>query len=157
MFDGTLSGFRSRSRPYARPPGGVGQRGHREGASGRDGGCLICTSCGGSGRLHIRCQTAAWVAGLMPHPFMRSPMPKPKQAEIDALRRLLKTWACPSSRKKPHASLDNGDEDDSGAGKSGMRSLFDRVDRKGSREQLLRVFNWDELKPSMSEVGQNLK
>ncbi len=40
-------------------------------------------------RLHIRYKTATWLRGLIPNPFMRSPMPKPKQAEIDALYRLL--------------------------------------------------------------------
>ena len=42
------------------------------------------------GRLHIRYKTATWLRGLIPNPYMRSPMPKPKQAEIDALYRLLK-------------------------------------------------------------------
>ena len=42
------------------------------------------------GRLHIRYKTATWLRGLIPNPFMRSPMPKPKQAEIDTLYRLLK-------------------------------------------------------------------
>jgi dihydrodipicolinate synthase/N-acetylneuraminate lyase len=36
------------------------------------------------GLLHIRYKTAAWLRGFIPNPFMRSPMPKPKQPEIDA-------------------------------------------------------------------------
>ena len=31
------------------------------------------------GRLHIRYKTATWLRGLIPNPFMRPPMPKPKQ------------------------------------------------------------------------------
>ena len=41
------------------------------------------------GRLHIRYKTATWLRGLIPSPFMRAPMPKPKQEEIDTLYRLL--------------------------------------------------------------------
>jgi dihydrodipicolinate synthase/N-acetylneuraminate lyase len=37
------------------------------------------------GRLHVRYKTATSLRGLIPNPFMRSPMPKPKQAEIDTL------------------------------------------------------------------------
>ena len=40
------------------------------------------------GRLHIRYKTATWLRGLIPNPFMRSPMPKPKQQEVDTLYRL---------------------------------------------------------------------
>jgi dihydrodipicolinate synthase/N-acetylneuraminate lyase len=42
------------------------------------------------GRLHIRYKTATWLRGLIPNPFMRAPMPKPKQEEIDTIYRLLK-------------------------------------------------------------------
>src|SRR5450755_846237 len=42
------------------------------------------------GRLHIRYKTAAWLRGLIPSPYMRAPMPKPRQEEIDTLYRLLK-------------------------------------------------------------------
>ena len=41
------------------------------------------------GRLHIRYKTATWLRGLIPSPFMRPPMPQPKQAEIDTLWELL--------------------------------------------------------------------
>jgi hypothetical protein len=41
-------------------------------------------------RLHIRYKTATWLRGLIPNPFMRSPMPKPRQEEIDTLYGLLK-------------------------------------------------------------------
>jgi dihydrodipicolinate synthase/N-acetylneuraminate lyase len=47
------------------------------------------------GRLHIRYKTAAWLRGLIPNPFMRSPMPKPRQEEIDSLYRLLKAANMP--------------------------------------------------------------
>ncbi len=42
------------------------------------------------GRLHIRYKTATWLRGLIPSPFMRPPMPKPRQEEIDTIYRLLK-------------------------------------------------------------------
>ena len=35
-------------------------------------------------------QTAAWLRGLIPTPFMRPPMPVPRQVEIDSIHRLLK-------------------------------------------------------------------
>jgi len=41
-------------------------------------------------RLHIRYKAATWLRGLIPLPFMRLPMPKPKKAEITTLRDLLK-------------------------------------------------------------------
>lgn len=41
------------------------------------------------GRLHIRYKIATWLRGLIPNPFMRSPMPKPRQEEIDQIYRLL--------------------------------------------------------------------
>src|SRR5262249_5775399 len=42
------------------------------------------------GRLHIRYETATCLREHIPSPFMRSPMPKPLQHEIDALYQLLK-------------------------------------------------------------------
>jgi 4-hydroxy-tetrahydrodipicolinate synthase len=42
------------------------------------------------GRLHIRYKTATWLRGLIPSPFMRPPMPRPLQSEIDTLYALLK-------------------------------------------------------------------
>jgi dihydrodipicolinate synthase/N-acetylneuraminate lyase len=42
------------------------------------------------GRLHIRYKTAAWLRGLIPRPFMRPPMPKPRKVEVDTLYSLLK-------------------------------------------------------------------
>jgi 4-hydroxy-tetrahydrodipicolinate synthase len=42
------------------------------------------------GRLHIRYKTATWLRGLIPSPFMRPPMPQPKQTEIDTIYALLK-------------------------------------------------------------------
>ena len=47
------------------------------------------------GRLHIRYKTATWLCGLIPSPFMRAPMPKPQQHEIDTLYRLLKNVGLP--------------------------------------------------------------
>jgi len=41
------------------------------------------------GRLHTRYQTAAWLRGLIPNPYMRPPMPLPRQVEIDTIYELL--------------------------------------------------------------------
>jgi len=41
-------------------------------------------------RLHIRYKAATWLRGLIPLPFMRLPMPKPKKEEITTLRDRLK-------------------------------------------------------------------
>ncbi len=40
-------------------------------------------------RLHVRYKVATWLRGLIPLPFMRPPMPKPKREEISILRELL--------------------------------------------------------------------
>ena len=37
-------------------------------------------------RLHVRYKLATWLRGLIPLPFMRPPMPKPRKEEIVALR-----------------------------------------------------------------------
>jgi 4-hydroxy-tetrahydrodipicolinate synthase len=47
------------------------------------------------GRLHIRYKTATWLRGLIPSPFMRAPMPKPRQEEIDRIYTLLKNLDLP--------------------------------------------------------------
>jgi dihydrodipicolinate synthase/N-acetylneuraminate lyase len=40
-------------------------------------------------RLHVRYKIATWLRGLIPLPFMRPPMPKPKREEVLRLRGLL--------------------------------------------------------------------
>ncbi len=40
-------------------------------------------------RLHVRYKIATWLRGLIPLPFMRPPMPKPRREEVVALRELL--------------------------------------------------------------------
>lgn len=40
-------------------------------------------------RLHTRYKVACWLRGLIPEPFMRPPMPKPRPEEIRKLRELL--------------------------------------------------------------------
>eukprot|EP01036_Dinobryon_divergens_P048699 gene48699-65307_t len=41
------------------------------------------------GRLHVRYKVATWLRGLIPNPFMRPPMPSPRQIEIDTIYDLL--------------------------------------------------------------------
>jgi 4-hydroxy-tetrahydrodipicolinate synthase len=43
------------------------------------------------GRLHTRYKTAAWLRGLIPNPYLRPPMPLPRQVEIDTIYDLLKS------------------------------------------------------------------
>jgi dihydrodipicolinate synthase/N-acetylneuraminate lyase len=40
-------------------------------------------------RLHIRYKIATWLRGLIPLPFLRPPMPKPRKEEVMALRDLI--------------------------------------------------------------------
>lgn len=46
-----------------------------------------------SARLHLRYKIAAWLRGLTPHPFMRPPMPAPKEEEISTLYALLSEYS----------------------------------------------------------------
>jgi dihydrodipicolinate synthase/N-acetylneuraminate lyase len=41
-------------------------------------------------RLHIRYKIACWLRGLIPHPFMRPPQPRPKPEEVRTLWQLLR-------------------------------------------------------------------
>jgi 4-hydroxy-tetrahydrodipicolinate synthase len=92
MFDGTLSGFWN----FAKEP----MLKHLAAWDRRDlsAACEIWDSglselqeyIADMGRLHIRYKTATWLRGLIPNPFMRPPMPKPKQTEIDTIYAMLK-------------------------------------------------------------------
>jgi 4-hydroxy-tetrahydrodipicolinate synthase len=91
MFDGTLSGFWN----FALDP----MLDHLEAWDNKDidkareiwdgGLSQLQEYVADMGRLHIRYKTAAWLRGLIPSPFMRAPMPKPQQVEIDTIYRLL--------------------------------------------------------------------
>lgn len=41
-------------------------------------------------RLHIRYKIATWLRGLIPHPYMRPPMPRPLPNEIETLTTLMR-------------------------------------------------------------------
>lgn len=92
MFDGTLSGFWT----FALEP----MLDHLEAWKRRDleeacriwnGGLVqLHDYVADMGRLHVRYKTATWLRGLIPNPFMRPPMPLPRQVEIDAIYGLLK-------------------------------------------------------------------
>jgi dihydrodipicolinate synthase/N-acetylneuraminate lyase len=92
IFDGTLSGFWN----FALDPmlDHLDAWDRNDVVAARsiwDGGlCALHEYVADMGRLHIRYKTATWLAGLIPNPFMRSPMPKPRQIEIDTLHQLLK-------------------------------------------------------------------
>jgi 4-hydroxy-tetrahydrodipicolinate synthase len=97
MFDGTLSGFWN----FALDP----MLNHLEAWDRKDidqarkiwdgGLSQLHEYVADMGRLHIRYKTATWLCGLIPHPFMRAPMPKPLQHEIDTLYGLLKNLGIP--------------------------------------------------------------
>ena len=40
-------------------------------------------------RLHTKYKIATWLRGLIPNPFQRPPLPKPRKAEVETLKRLL--------------------------------------------------------------------
>jgi len=92
LFDGTLSGFWN----YAMDP----MLAHLEAWDRRDidAACKIWNGglvqlheyVADMGRLHVRYKVATWLRGLIPNPFMRPPMPAPKQIEIDTIYELLK-------------------------------------------------------------------
>jgi 4-hydroxy-tetrahydrodipicolinate synthase len=92
LFDGTLSGFWN----FALEP----MLDHLDAWRRRDfdaaeriwnGGLVqLHEYVADMGRLHVRYQTAAWLRGLIPNPFMRPPMPRPRQIEIDTIYELLK-------------------------------------------------------------------
>jgi 4-hydroxy-tetrahydrodipicolinate synthase len=67
----------------------------RRAGSGKGGLVQLHEYVADMGRLHIRYKTATWLRGLIPNPFMRSPMPRPLQHEIDALYQLLKNLRLP--------------------------------------------------------------
>lgn len=92
LFDGTLSGFWNFAlEPMLDHLAAWDEKNLDEARRIWDGGLVqLLEYIADMGRLHIRYKTAAWLRGLIPNPFMRSPMPKPKQQEIDAIYALLK-------------------------------------------------------------------
>jgi 4-hydroxy-tetrahydrodipicolinate synthase len=92
MFDGTLSGFWTFAKESMMDHlDAWDARDLERACSIWDGElCDLHEYIADMGRLHIRYKTATWLRGLIPNPFMRAPMPKPKQEEIDTIYRLLK-------------------------------------------------------------------
>jgi dihydrodipicolinate synthase/N-acetylneuraminate lyase len=92
LFDGTMSGYWN----YALEPMldhlEAWDRGDVAAATRIwDGGLLdLHEAVSDRGRLHIRYKTAAWLRGLIPTPYMRAPLPVPRQTEIDQLYVALK-------------------------------------------------------------------
>jgi len=92
MFDGTLSGFWNFALEPMLDHLEAWDRGDvaRATAIWNGGLAELQGYVADLGRLHIRYKTATWLRGLIPSPFMRPPMPKPRQEEIDTIYRLLK-------------------------------------------------------------------
>lgn len=97
MFDGTLSGFWNFAlNPMLDHLEAWDQNDVVKARNIWDGGLSQLHSyVADMGRLHIRYKTATWLCGLIPHPFMRAPMPMPQQKEIDTLYQLLKNLGVP--------------------------------------------------------------
>jgi dihydrodipicolinate synthase/N-acetylneuraminate lyase len=92
MFDGTLSGFWNFAKePMLEHLAAWDRRDLDAACKVWEGGLSeLQDYIADMGRLHIRYKTATWLRGLIPNPFMRPPMPKPMQSEIDTIYRLLK-------------------------------------------------------------------
>jgi 4-hydroxy-tetrahydrodipicolinate synthase len=92
MFDGTLSGFWNFSlEPMLDHLEAWNRRDVEEACQIWEGGLSqLQDYVADMGRLHVRYKTATWLRGLIPNPFMRPPMPRPLQSEIDTLYILLK-------------------------------------------------------------------
>jgi 4-hydroxy-tetrahydrodipicolinate synthase len=93
LFDGTLSGFWNFAlEPMLDHLAAWDEKDIDKARAIWDGGLVqLHEYVADMGRLHIRYKTATWLRGLIPNPFMRAPMPKPRQEEIDMLYRLFKT------------------------------------------------------------------
>jgi len=91
LFDGTLSGFWNFAFEPRVDHLDAWKRRDFEGASRIWTGGLVQLQeyIADMGRLHTRYKTAAWLRGLIPNPFMRPPMPLPRQIEIDTIFDLL--------------------------------------------------------------------
>lgn len=102
LFDGTLSGFWNFAlEPMMDHLEAWDEGNYPEAAKvWQSGLCRLHEYIADMGRLHIRYKTAAWLAGLIPSPFMRAPMPKPKQQEIETIYKLLQAAGIPTIERE---------------------------------------------------------
>lgn len=56
-------------------------------------------------RLHIRTKIGAWIAGHVPHPMMRPPMPKPMPEECTRIRDLMVGAGCSVLDQEPFLAV----------------------------------------------------
>jgi dihydrodipicolinate synthase/N-acetylneuraminate lyase len=91
LFDGTLSGFWNYAMEPMMEHLDAWDRGDFAAAKKIWTGGLVQLQeyVADMARLHIRYKTATWLRGLIPNPFMRAPMPRPRQEEIETLYKLL--------------------------------------------------------------------
>ena len=93
LFDGTVTGsFNYAMEPMLEHFDAFKRGDHEEALSIWDGGLSALQEWMYSdmSRIHIRYKVATWLRGLVPHPYMRPPMPAPRQEEIDALVSLMR-------------------------------------------------------------------
>jgi 4-hydroxy-tetrahydrodipicolinate synthase len=93
LFDGTVTGsFNYAMEPMLRHVALMREGRQREALALWDGGLAALQEWMYSdfSRLHLRYKVACWLRGLIPHPYMRRPMPTPRPAEISMLVHLLR-------------------------------------------------------------------
>ncbi|RMO67301.1 dihydrodipicolinate synthase family protein [Pseudomonas syringae group genomosp. 3] len=93
LFDGTVTGsFCYAAEPMLEHISLLKQGRNEEALALWDGGLAELQEWMYSdmSRLHLRYKVASWLRGLVPHPYMRRPMPAPNQCEIDTLVKLLR-------------------------------------------------------------------
>ena len=102
LFDGTLSGFWNFARDPMLDHLDAWDRGDYPAASDvwKSGLVKLHEYVADMGRLHIRYKTATWIAGLIPSPFMRAPMPKPSRQEVETLYALLQAAGIPTIERE---------------------------------------------------------
>lgn len=102
LFDGTLSGFWNFARDPMLDHLDAWDRGDYPAASEvwKSGLVKLHEYVADMGRLHIRYKTATWIAGLIPSPFMRAPMPKPSRQEVETLYTLLRAAGIPTIERE---------------------------------------------------------
>lgn len=91
LFDGTLSGFWNFAKaPMLTHLDAWDRQDYPAAAAVWQSGLVdLHEYVADMGRLHIRYKTATWLAGLIPSPFMRPPMPRPRRIEVARLNELL--------------------------------------------------------------------
>lgn len=93
LFDGTVTGsFNYAMEPMLKHLDAFNEGNHGEALAIWEGGLYALQEWMYSdmSRIHVRYKVAAWLRGLVPHPYMRPPMPAPRRDEVDTLVTLMR-------------------------------------------------------------------